>query len=93
MAEVEHFCDPENKAHPKFVDVRDHEATFYSACNQMDGQPPQKLKFGTAVDSVSKNQKLPLVPLFISELNLTFLDRDWSQTQLWATTSLASTAS
>ncbi len=53
MAEIEHFCDPTNKDHPKFDDVKDLEVTLYSACNQMDGKLPEKVKIGDAVGQVS----------------------------------------
>lgn len=49
MAEIEHFCDPIDKAHPKFVDVQDYEMTLYSACNQMDGKSAAKISIGEAV--------------------------------------------
>lgn len=52
MAEIEHFCDPNDKSHPKFANVRDTELLLYSACNQMDGNPAQKTKIGDAVDKV-----------------------------------------
>lgn len=52
MAEIEHFCDPNDKSHPKFDDVRDTELLLYSACNQMDGKPAQRLTIGRAVDEV-----------------------------------------
>lgn len=53
MAEIEHFCDPNDKNHPKFVSVRDTELLLYSACNQMDGKSAEKHTIGSAVDSVS----------------------------------------
>jgi glycyl-tRNA synthetase (class II) len=34
MAEIEHFCDPRDKSHPKFEEVADVEAALYSACDQ-----------------------------------------------------------
>ncbi|XP_070504506.1 glycine--tRNA ligase [Chironomus tepperi] len=49
MAEIEHFCDPNLKDHPKFADVADYEMTLYSACNQMDGKSASKIKIGDAV--------------------------------------------
>lgn len=52
MAEIEHFCDPNDKSHPKFNSVRNTELLLYSACNQMDGKPAQRLTIGEAVDSV-----------------------------------------
>ncbi|XP_037806256.1 glycine--tRNA ligase isoform X1 [Lucilia sericata] len=49
MAEIEHFCDPAQKDHPKFELVADTMMTLYSACNQMDGKSAQKLSIGEAV--------------------------------------------
>jgi len=49
MAEIEHFCDPNQKDHPKFVDIADYEMTLYSACNQMDGKSASRIKIGDAV--------------------------------------------
>lgn len=54
MAEIEHFCDPADKSHPKFGSVRDLEVTLYSACNQMDGKLPQRRKIGDAVAEVPR---------------------------------------
>lgn len=51
MAEIEHFCDPNDKDHPKFADVAHVEMTFYSACNQVGGESPKVLKIGDAVKS------------------------------------------
>ena len=56
MAEIEHFCDPEKKDHPKFSSVADLELILYSGCNQMDGKPPEKWKVGEAVKQVSECQ-------------------------------------
>merc|ERR1712241_833236 len=36
LAEIEHFCDPVEKDHPKFANVAEVKMTLYSACNQMD---------------------------------------------------------
>jgi len=52
MAEIEHFCDPSDKSHPKFDGVKDIEVTLYSACNQMSGELPEKRKIGDAVKLV-----------------------------------------
>nr|XP_022310269.1 glycine--tRNA ligase-like [Crassostrea virginica] len=49
MAEIEHFCDPTEKDHPKFNTVADLDVVLYSACNQMDGKSPQVWKLGEAV--------------------------------------------
>jgi len=51
MAEIEHFCDPTDKSHPKFEEVKDLEVNLYSACNQMDGELPKLNKIGDAVSS------------------------------------------
>ncbi|XP_055919834.1 glycine--tRNA ligase [Eupeodes corollae] len=51
MAEIEHFCDPSQKDHPKFVNVKDTKMTLYSACNQMDGKSATQLTIGEAVSS------------------------------------------
>lgn len=53
MAEIEHFVDPGDKSHPKFHKVKDYEMVFFSACNQMDGKPSEKLSIGHAVSTVS----------------------------------------
>ncbi|XP_055376487.1 glycine--tRNA ligase [Condylostylus longicornis] len=50
MAEIEHFCDPNKKDHPKFVDVRSRKILLYSACNQMDGKSAEIVPIGEAVD-------------------------------------------
>lgn len=52
MAEIEHFCDPKDKKHSKFVDVSDTAMLLYSACNQMDGKPAERVTIGDAVQKV-----------------------------------------
>lgn len=54
MAEIEHFCDPSDKRHPKFDLVKDTELMLYSASNQMNGQLPEKRAVGDAVKMVSE---------------------------------------
>ncbi|CAA9999826.1 unnamed protein product [Nesidiocoris tenuis] len=49
MAEIEHFCDPNDKSHPKFSDVSDTEVVLYSACDQMDGKSAKIMTIGDAV--------------------------------------------
>jgi glycyl-tRNA synthetase len=49
MAEIEHFCDPLDKRHPKFETVKDIEVTLYSGAHQMNGDLPAKMKIGDAV--------------------------------------------
>lgn len=56
MAEIEHFCDPNEKSHPKFETVADTVMLLYSACNQMDGKSAEQIKIGDAVKSVSSEQ-------------------------------------
>lgn len=51
MAEIEHFCDPNDKSHSKFENVKDISMLLYSACNQMDGKSAQHLTIGEAVES------------------------------------------
>lgn len=51
MCEIEHFCDPQHKDHPKFENVKDVVMTLYSACNQMDGKSAQQITIGEAVAS------------------------------------------
>ena len=53
MAEIEHFCDPSDKSHPKFDDIRDVKLLLFSACNQMDGKAAYVSTVGEAVDGVS----------------------------------------
>lgn len=50
MAEIEHFCDPKEKDHPKFAANRHIKMTLYSACNQMEGKSAQEITIGDAVD-------------------------------------------
>lgn len=51
MAEIEHFCDPTDKSHPKFDTVRDVKVLLYSACNQMDGKAAEMTTIGQAVEA------------------------------------------
>ncbi|XP_029034569.1 glycine--tRNA ligase [Osmia bicornis bicornis] len=51
MAEIEHFCDPSDKSHPKFETVKNLTLLLYSACNQMDGKSAQHVILGDAVST------------------------------------------
>lgn len=51
LAEIEHFCDPSDKSHPKFSCVKDTKILLYSACDQMDGKSPSVLTIGEAVET------------------------------------------
>ena len=53
MAEIEHFCDPEDKNHPKFESVLNTPMVLYSANNQMNGASATRTTIGEAVNSVS----------------------------------------
>ena len=54
MAEIEHFVNPDKRqTFDKFDKVADLQLSFYSACNQMEGKPPQSMRLGDAVKSVS----------------------------------------
>ncbi|RXG55263.1 hypothetical protein Avbf_15244 [Armadillidium vulgare] len=48
MAEIEHFCFPDDKDHPKFNQVANTKLQLYSACNQMDGEAPKWMTIGEA---------------------------------------------
>lgn len=52
MAEIEHFCDPQIKDHPKFDIVENIKMQLYSACNQMDGKSYVSITIGEAVKTV-----------------------------------------
>ncbi|XP_066147370.1 glycine--tRNA ligase [Euwallacea fornicatus] len=49
MAEIEHFCDPNDKDHPKFETIKDVILLLYSASNQMDGKAAERKTIGEAV--------------------------------------------
>jgi glycyl-tRNA synthetase len=51
MAEIEHFCDPSDKSHPKFESLKNTTLLLYSACNQMDGKSAECMTIGKAVES------------------------------------------
>jgi len=51
MAEIEHFCDPADKSHPKFCGVASTLLTLYSAADQMSGQPAKQSSIGAAVEA------------------------------------------
>ncbi|XP_068250973.1 glycine--tRNA ligase isoform X2 [Palaemon carinicauda] len=49
MAEIEHFCYPDDKSHPKFNQVANTEMLLYSACAQMDGESAKTMTINEAV--------------------------------------------
>lgn len=65
IAEIEHFLDPEDKSHPKFSKIANHEITLYSACHQINGDDAIHMTIGEAVKSVGFES-------IFSKLNLTF---------------------
>ncbi|KAJ3227478.1 Glycine--tRNA ligase 1, mitochondrial [Clydaea vesicula] len=59
MAEIEHYVDPENKKHPKFVEVENEILSFYSAENQLKAAGPVQMTIGEAVKKgIVNNQTL-----------------------------------
>ncbi|KAI9225458.1 MAG: glycyl-tRNA synthetase [Piptocephalis tieghemiana] len=51
MAEIEHFVDPDNKAHPGFARVRDTKLRLLSASTQLEGKTDiTEMSIGEAVD-------------------------------------------
>jgi len=49
MAEIEYFLDSTLKDHPRFEEVQDLVLTLFSACNQMDGKPAERIPLSQAV--------------------------------------------
>jgi glycyl-tRNA synthetase (class II) len=52
LAEIEHFVDPEDKSHPKFVDVADLEFLMFPRELQLSGDSAKSMKLGEAVSKV-----------------------------------------
>lgn len=52
LAEIEHFVDPEDKSHPKFVDVADLEFLMFPRELQLSGESAKLMKLGDAVSKV-----------------------------------------
>lgn len=52
LAEIEHFVDPEDKAHPKFADVANLEFLMFPREEQMSGKSARKIPLGEAVSKV-----------------------------------------
>jgi len=67
LAEIEHFCDPADKSHPKFSGVADTEMTLYSASNQMNGEPARLVKIGEAVAAGTVAN--PTLGYFLTRIN------------------------
>lgn len=59
MAEIEHFCDPNDKSHGKFEILKGTELSLYSAACQMEGKSVFKTSVGQAVsDGIIANETL-----------------------------------
>merc|ERR1719322_1797218 len=59
MAEIEHFCDPEDKSHPKYDAVKSTPVVLFSACDQMDGKPARQTTIDEAINQqIIKNEPL-----------------------------------
>lgn len=52
MAEIEHFFDPSDEIHPKFLDVANTKILLYTASNQMNNHNPKSMTIGDAVRNV-----------------------------------------
>jgi hypothetical protein len=52
LAEIEHFVDPEDKSHQKFVDVSDLEFLMFPRELQLSGESAKLMKLGDAVSKV-----------------------------------------
>ncbi|ONM03431.1 Glycine--tRNA ligase mitochondrial 1 [Zea mays] len=57
LAEIEHFVDPEDKSHPKFVDVADLEFLMFPRELQLSGESAKLLKLGEAVAKGTVNNE------------------------------------
>merc|ERR1719225_1632681 len=51
LAEIEHFCDPVEKDHPKFANVAEVKMTLYSADDRMSGRAAKVISIGEAVST------------------------------------------
>ncbi|GMI09157.1 hypothetical protein TrVE_jg12640 [Triparma verrucosa] len=49
MAEIEHFCDPNDKAYPRFELVKDKVLTLFSSDNQLSTGKTEQMTIGEAV--------------------------------------------
>ena len=63
LAEIEHFVDPDDKAHPKFKDVADIELLLFPREQQMQVKEPILTRLGDAVAKVTFNNFIYL-PIF-----------------------------
>ncbi|XP_069944946.1 glycine--tRNA ligase-like isoform X1 [Cherax quadricarinatus] len=78
MAEIEHFCDPDDKTHNKFDQVANTEMMLYSACAQMDGESPRKMTISEAVRGLGlPSLGLLSTPMEVGALDFFLRDRSY----------------
>nr|XP_010909743.1 glycine--tRNA ligase, mitochondrial 1 [Elaeis guineensis] len=75
LAEIEHFVDPEDKSHPKFVDVANLEFLMFPREDQLSGQPAKTMILGEAVSKGTINNEtlgyfMGRVYLFLTHLGI-----------------------
>uniref|UniRef100_A0A0E0QLS5 glycine--tRNA ligase n=1 Tax=Oryza rufipogon TaxID=4529 RepID=A0A0E0QLS5_ORYRU len=75
LAEIEHFVDPEDKSHPKFVDVTDLEFLMFPRELQLSGESAKLVKLGEAVSKGTVNNEtlgyfIGRVYLFLTRLGI-----------------------
>ncbi|XP_059446190.1 glycine--tRNA ligase, mitochondrial 1-like isoform X2 [Corylus avellana] len=75
LAEIEHFVDPENKAHPKFSDVANLEFLMFPREEQMSGHAAKRIPLGEAVSRGTVNNEtlgyfIGRVYLFLTRLGI-----------------------
>jgi glycyl-tRNA synthetase len=75
LAEIEHFVDPEDKSHPKFVDVADLEFLMFPRELQLSGESAKLVKLGEAVSKGTVNNEtlgyfIGRVYLFLTRLGI-----------------------
>ncbi|XP_074569150.1 glycine--tRNA ligase, mitochondrial 1-like [Curcuma longa] len=59
LAEIEHFVDPEDKSHPKFIDVANLEFLMFPRNEQMTGESAKPVILGEAVsEGIVNNETL-----------------------------------
>lgn len=66
LAEIEHFVDPEDKTHPKFVDVSNLEFLMFPRKEQMAGESAKPMILGEAISKVCWSPLLHFFPTYTS---------------------------
>ncbi|KAJ6837500.1 putative glycine--tRNA ligase, mitochondrial 1 [Iris pallida] len=75
LAEIEHFVDPDDKAHPKFADVATLEIWMFPREEQLSGKSAKKIVLGEAVPKGTVNNEtlgyfIGRVYLFLTHLGI-----------------------